>query len=63
MPGLDLEPAALPLVVALDLVAERRARADDRHVAADDVPELRQLVDREPPQDRADARDPRVALD
>ena len=40
----------------------RRARADDRHLAAQDVDEVRQLVDRGPPQDRADAGDARVAL-
>ena len=61
MPGLDLEPAPLPRRVPLDLVAKRRPRADHAHVAADDVPELRQLVDREPAQDPAGARDPRVA--
>src|SRR5581483_2205671 len=59
--GLDVEPAPLPLVVLLDLVPERRARSDQRHVAADDVPELRQLVDREAPEETPDRRDPRVA--
>src|SRR5215831_14093790 len=29
----DVEPVALPLVVLLDLVAQRRPRPDDRHVA------------------------------
>jgi hypothetical protein len=38
------------------------ARADDRHVAAQDVDEVGQLVDREPPQDGADPGDARVAL-
>jgi pyridoxine 5'-phosphate synthase PdxJ len=37
-------------------------RADDRHVAAQDVDEVGQLVDREAPQQRADAGDARVAL-
>src|SRR5947208_16442041 len=46
--GLDVEAVALPVVVLLDLVAERRPGADDRHLAADDVPELRHLVEREP---------------
>src|SRR5262249_21807379 len=59
-PGLDLEPTTLPRRVALDLVAERRSRADHAHVAAHDVPELRQLVDRQPAEDPARARDPRV---
>ena len=61
-PGSDLEPAALVSVVLLDLVAKRRARPDDAHVAAQDVPELRQLVDRRTPENAADARDARVAL-
>src|SRR4051812_39562450 len=30
-PGLDVEPPPLVVVVPLDLVAERRARPDDRH--------------------------------
>src|SRR5437763_8090019 len=42
--GLDVEPVPLALVVLLDLVAKRRPRPDQGHVAADDVPELRQLV-------------------
>src|SRR4051812_47028568 len=41
-PGEDVEPVELPLVVAVDLVTKRRPRADHRHLAADDVPELRQ---------------------
>src|SRR5262245_57782440 len=59
---LDGEPEALARGVLLDLVAERRPRADEAHVATQDVPELRQLVEREPPEDAADAGDARVAL-
>src|SRR2546423_5282663 len=55
--GSHVEPVSLPVVVLLDLVAERRPRPDDRHVAAYDVPELGQLVEREPTQDAADTRD------
>src|SRR5207244_4049646 len=47
--------------VALDLVAERRPWPDQAHVAADHVPELRQLVEREPAQHAPDPRDARVA--
>ena len=61
-PRPDVEPVALVLVVLLDLVAQRRTRADDAHVATQDVPELRELVDRGPPEDAADPRDPAVAL-
>src|SRR5215204_5572463 len=60
-PRLHLEPAPLRRRVLLDLVAERRPRPDDRHVSAEDVPELRELVQRQPAQHAADARDPRVA--
>lgn len=60
--GLHVEPAALPGRVALDLVGERRARPDHAHVAAQDVPELGQLVHRGAPDQPANARDPRVAL-
>src|SRR5205814_10316620 len=60
-PRFDLQPAALALVVLLHLVAERRPRADYGHVSADHVPELRQLVERQPPQDTADPGDAPVA--
>src|SRR2546421_4963867 len=39
---LDLEPPALAGRVALDLVGEGRAWADEAHLAAQHVPELRQ---------------------
>ena len=61
-PGQHLEPAPLPVGVPLDLVAERRPRPDQAHVAADDVPELRQLVERGAAEEAAGARDPAVAL-
>ena len=46
-------------LVLLDLVRERRPRSDERHVAAQHVPELRQLVEAGLAQDAADRRDPR----
>src|SRR2546421_2528540 len=61
-PRVDFEAPPLVGGVLLNLVRERRTRPDDRHLTAEDVPELRQLVDREAAQDAADARDPRVAL-
>ncbi len=61
-PGPDVEALALALVVLLDLVAERGTRADDAHVTAEDVPELRQLVDRRPTQEAPEPRDPRIPL-
>ena len=61
-PGAHLEPAALAVGVGVDLDLDRRPRPDERHLAPQHVDEVRQLVDRGPPQQRADARDARVAL-
>src|SRR4051794_37343605 len=44
-PRPNLEAAALARRVSLDLVAQRRARTDDAHLAAQHVPQLRQLVE------------------
>ncbi len=52
-------PVLEPLVVALG----QRPRADERHLAAQHVEQLRQLVERPAPQERADARDARVLAD
>src|SRR5207248_6167853 len=49
--GPDVETPALSRRVALDLVRERGAGADEAHVAADDVPQLWQFVDRQAPQE------------
>ena len=51
----------MPGLVLLELVRERRARPDERHVAAQHVPELRQLVEARLAQEASDRRDPRVA--
>ena len=60
-PRPHVEPPALSLVVALDLIAKGRARlADHGHVAPDDVPELRELVDRGPADESAHPRDAAV---
>src|SRR5918911_493140 len=61
-PRPHLEPTALALRVALDLIGERGPRPDEAHLAPDDVPELRHLVDREPAQEAADRRDTGVAV-
>src|SRR5204863_1809144 len=60
--GLDLKPAALALAVLLDLHLESRTWADDRHLAAQHVPEIGHLVERVAPQERSDPGDPVVAL-
>jgi hypothetical protein len=61
-PRLDLEPAPLTRRVLLDLVAQRRPRPDHAHVAAQDVPQLWKLVERQASQNAARAGDPSVAL-
>ena len=74
-PAVDLRPAGqagLHLVAqhvlrnaVLELLDEVRAlgaRADDRHVAPEDVPELRQLVEVRPPEEAAERRHARVVL-
>jgi hypothetical protein len=60
--GLDGEPPALAPGVARDLHGDRGPRADDRHLAAQHVDEVRQLVEARPAQQAPDTRDARVAL-
>ena len=59
---LDRQPPELARRVLRDLRLHGRARADQAHVAAQHVDQVRQLVQREAPQQRADARDARIAL-
>src|SRR3954465_15878433 len=61
--GLDEQPAVYVRLVARDLARQRRPRADQAHVALDDVEQLRQLVERPLAQEAADRRDPRVVAD
>src|SRR3954465_534140 len=60
--GLDVEASPLSRRVLLDLVRERGAGTDEAHVAADHVPELWDLVERQTPQHTADPRNARIAL-
>ena len=61
MPGFGLEhPPPVPAFVLLHLVRQRRPWPDERHVAAQHVPELRQLVEARVPQEWPIARDPRI---
>ena len=57
MPGLHREAAEPVRGVVVDLVVDRRPRPDERHVAAQHVPELRQLVQARAAQEAAHARD------
>src|SRR6185503_1027506 len=59
----QVETAAVPAGHLLVLVDDERARTDQAHLAAQHVDELRELVERRPPQEPPDARDPRVVGD
>jgi hypothetical protein len=56
----DSKPPLLEGVVALDLVRQGGPRPDDAHLAPQDVDKLRQFVKREPAEETADGREPRV---
>ena len=56
-------PVDLVGIVDGDLFGQHRTRADQAHIAGEDVPQLRQLVERGDAQDAADAGDARVALE
>src|SRR5450756_3037041 len=58
---LDVQATVDRVRVARHLSGEGRTRSDQRHVAADHVPQLRQLVDREPSEQVADGRNSRVS--
>ena len=63
IPGSTRYRAPVP-VLEQPVVPEReRSRADEAHLALDDVDDLRDLVEREAAQEPADARDPRVVAD
>src|SRR6059036_533860 len=49
-------------MVRAHFLGNRRTRTDQAHVAFEHVPELRQLIEREPAQDSADPCDARVGL-
>ena len=60
MPGSDLEADVVARLVPRDFARQRRPRADERHLAAQHVPELRQLVEAAPAQEASDRRDARI---
>src|SRR5436190_14653465 len=60
-PGLDGQAPALAVGVLRDLDRDRRPRADDGHVAAQHIDQVRYLVERRAPQEAPHSRDPRVA--
>ena len=61
MPGGDEEALEMVRREVLGLVRDARARPDERHVAAEHVDQLRQLVEARLPQPATEARD-RVAV-
>ena len=63
MPGREVQPAAVEADHQRVLVDHQRPRADEAHLAAQDVEELGELVERGAAQERADARDARVVRD
>src|ERR1043166_792333 len=46
-PRLHRQPSSVPPVIRRDLLGDRRPRPDQAHVALQDVPELRDLIERE----------------
>ena len=60
IPGQHLVAAFLVRGVVVDLGLDRRAGADDRHLAAEDVDQVGDLVERGAAEEAAGAGDPRV---
>ena len=53
----------MPRAVGVDLAGAQRARADEAHVASQDVHELRQFVHRRGAEQLTHACDPRIVSD
>src|SRR3990172_6654690 len=62
-PRLHRQAPAVPDVVSGDLVQERGPRSDEAHLAAQDVPQLWQLIDARPTDPPSGTRDPRIVGD
>src|SRR5207237_10726404 len=60
--GLHRQAAAMPPLIRADFLRNRRTRADETHVAFEDVPELRQLIERELPEETSDGGDARIVF-
>ena len=61
-PRCHVQPLPVPTAAGLGLGARQGAWTDQRHVAPQHVPELRQLVDARPAEESADVRDAGVVL-
>src|ERR1017187_3331953 len=60
--GLHGEAAAMPRIVVLHLGRDGRPGADEAHVADENIPELRELVDAGATEETAERSDARVVL-
>ena len=63
MPGQHEVALLVPLLEPVEVAHGQRARAHQRHLAADHVDQLRQLVEREAAQEAPDPGHPRVLAD
>ena len=63
MPGQHEVALAVPVLEPVVVALRQRPRADERHLAAQHVEQLRQLVEREAAQEAADRRHARVVAD
>src|ERR1700722_16692446 len=60
-PGPHFEnPAPVPDIINLEFVWDGRTRADERHIAAQDVPELRQLIETGLPEESSNESHSRI---
>src|SRR5205085_2253275 len=60
---LHAQTSSLPWFVASHFAGKRGPGSDDRHIATQDVQQLRQLVDAELTNETTNGCDPRIALD
>src|SRR5207253_9523369 len=52
---------AVPAIASIHFLARKRSRSDQRHVAAEDIPELRQLIQAAAAKKLPEPRDPRIS--
>src|SRR5438552_3990675 len=62
-PRLRTQPPEVMILVAQQVRLEERPRPDERHVADQHVPQLRQLVQAPPPEYASQLRHPRIVRD
>src|SRR5207237_2470070 len=58
--GFGAEPPEVVRLVVLEIGLEERTRPNERHVAREHVPDLRQFVETPPPQEAAHSRYARI---